>query len=78
MTFKILRRPFQPDRLLGDSPAPQATLFRCATGFAFLAVAAAIVSFTKDPPVAIAGILFFLAFIASLVLLILGMAARRM
>ena len=76
MTFKILRRPFQPDRLLGDSPAPQATLFCCATGFAFIA-AAAIVSFTKDPPVAIAGILFFLAFIASLVLLILGMAARR-
>jgi len=45
--------------------------------FAFIAVAAGIVSFTKDPALAVAGLLFFLAFIAAVTLVVLGMAARR-
>ncbi len=77
MPTNMFRLTVQQNRLLSKHTEPNVALLRLAAVFAFIAIAAGTLSFTKSPAVAIGRILFFLAVILSLTLLILGIAARR-
>ena len=65
------------NRFFSAHAQPEVVLIRWAAVFTFIAVVAGALNFTTAPAEAVARILFFFAFILSLTLFVLGMAAKR-